>query len=378
MRVILLSFSLLLSITAFGQNKWEYGINVNFNSAFVKPVSADTFTNKPGFGAGLMLERKFKSFDLQLNPAFSQTSYLHEFDNFTSISNAMDVSLLGIIPIDKSKQTFINFGPIASYNFTYEERYLNTQKMPIKNTLIESKPLDIGVQFGVALDLNQGTRLNVLYTDFFNGKQTSGAITGQIDYLQIGVQVRFVDLLSSERTNSKHTAEQLAINTANQQVKDLGKDGNGLLIFVVGTSETQKSSLFNSKSPELKDSLRKAKLQNIKNAIRSEYKFGRYVITTDSLFDIRAETLMVLTADSTEKFLPLNFKKYYALIDELFLESNGQLKSGIFIYDEQMNQLKHPFPFFTPYRELDQNFSEVGSMIMTFNQSLEQYGIVID
>lgn len=378
MRIVTTFLCFMLFFTTQAQTKWEYGINLNFNSSFVKPVSSDTFTNKPGFGAGLMVERRFNTLTLQFSPAYSQTRYFHDFENYTSISNALDISLLALQPLDKNKQTFLTYGFVSSYNFIYEERYLNTQKLPIRNKLIQANPFDFGLQLGVGLDLNPGARLTINYMDFFNGKQRSGSISGQIDYLQLGVQIRFIDLINSDRTNSKHKAEQERISLANQQVKDLAKDGEGLLVFVVGTTEFQKPDAINSKTPEQIENERLAKLDNIYNAIAKNYTYGSYVITTDSLFDIRAETLMILNNDGTEKFDPVGYKRYYAKIDEMFLENNSQLKWGIFVFDEYMNRLQEPFPYFTPYRQFDKDFSEIESMIKVFNQRLVEYSTVID
>ncbi len=378
MRIVYTLLLFTFCFAAQSQTKWEYGINLNFNSSFVKPVSSDTFTNKPGFGAGLMVERKFKTLTLQFSPSYSQTRYFHDFDNYTSISNALDMSLLALQPIDKNKQTFLSYGVVTSYNFMYKEPYLSTQKMPIRNTLIQSKPFDVGLQLGFGLDLNQGARLTLNYMDFFNGKQRSGSISGQIDYLQLGVQIRFVDLLNSDRTNNKYKAEQARIELANQQVKDLAKDGEGVLVFVLNSSEFQKADVLNSRTPEQIAADKITRLNNIYNAITQHYTFGSYVVTTDSLYETRSETFMVLSPDGYEHYDPAGKKRYYARIDEMFLENNGQLKWGIFIFDDQMNLLKEPFPYFTPYRQLDREFSEVGSMIKAFNQRLVEYSVVSD
>lgn len=373
MRIVYVFLSLILFSVAQGQTKWEYGINLNFNSAFIKPISSDTFTNKPGFGAGLMIERQFQTLTLQFSPSFSQTSYNHDFDNYSSISNALDMSLLVLQPLDKNKQTFLSYGFVTSYNFIYEERYLSTQKAPIRNTLIKTNPFDFGLQLGIGLDLNPGARLTINYMDFINGKQRSGSITGQIDYLQFGVQIRFVDLINSDQTNSKHLAEQARINAANQQVKDLAKDGNGLMVFVIGTTEFKKADVLNSKSPEQIENERQLKLKNIYKAINQHYTYGSYVITTDSLLQLNTSTINVLTLDGTKQITTIE-NIYYAKIDEMFLETNSQLKWGIFVFDDQMNRLQEPFPYYTPYRQFDKDFSEVETMIKTFNQSLLQYG----
>lgn len=372
MRIAFVVTAIIVSGLAQAQSKWEYGINVHFNSSFVKPVSSDTFTNKPGFGGGLMLERKFNSFSLQLNPSYSQTRYEHDFQNFTSISNALDISLLALQPMDSKRQTFFSYGFISSYNFIYEERHLSTQKQPIKNTLIQKRPWDFGYQLGVGLDLNPGARLTIHYMDFLNGKQHAGRITGQIDYLQLGIQVRFLELLSSERVTAKYEAEQQALATATQQVADLSNSGDGVLVFVIGTTESQKT--FDTRTTEQKEFLRTQKLLNIQQAIRAHYTFGDYVITTDSLL---AEG-SILVGDSTESFDASQKTIYYAKIDQMFLDINGQQKQGIFVFDKDMNRLAHPFPYFTPYRQLDQQFSEVDAMIKSFNQSLNNFTTTAD
>lgn len=379
MRIFLSSLFLLLSLTVLGQSKWEYGLNLNFNTSFVKGVSSDTFTNKAGFGAGLMLERKFNKFSLQFNPSYTQTRYNHDFANFTSISNAFDASLLAVHPIDASGQTVVNYGVITTYNLLYDEHYLSGLNPDIRNTDILANPFNMGIQFGVGLDLNPGARLTVNYMDFLNGKQHPGKIVGQIDYLQFGIQIRFNELLNSKSVNNKYDAAQAQIERANQNVEDLKHGGNGLLVFVIRTAETKKVGLFDSKSPEERDSLRKVRLFNIKEAIRTNYQFGSYVITTDSLLEPRSETLMILTEDSVEKFNTASKNTlYYAKIDELFLEHNGQVKWGIFVFDSGMNLLEEPFPYFTPYRQFDQIFETSETMIQSFNLRLKQYSVTAD
>ncbi|MFT5513757.1 MAG: hypothetical protein ACI8SE_002166 [Bacteroidia bacterium] len=376
MRVTILSLCLLFSISSFGQRKWEYALNLNYNSAFVKPIAADTFTNKPGVGFGIMVERNFGGFALQLNPSINQTSYLHDFDNYTSISNAFDVSLLAVKPIDKNKQTFVNLGLIYSYNLSYEERHHAKLTKPLRNTFIRSQPVDYAVQLGLSIDLNPGARLNINYLDFVGGKQSAGAITGQIDYLQVGVQVRFNELLNSDRIHNKYKAEQANIALAKDQVANLSKQGGkelGLLVFVIGTTESKKVGIFESKSPEKRDSLRKVKLSHIRTAIKDHYKFGNFVITTDSLFDNKSDTLKVLNDSIVNSFDLSGHKVYYAFMDNLFLDMNTQLKWGIFMYDDQMKRLKDPFPHFIPYGQLDKDFSEIESLIIYFNQRLEMF-----
>lgn len=256
MRVRLSVIFILLSTVVFGQSKWEYGLNLNFNTSFIKPVSSDTLTNKAGFGAGLMLERKFKKFSLQYNQAYTQTRFFDDFSNYTGISNAIDASLLVLHPLDAGRQTFLNYGIITTFNFQYEEQYLSGFKQPVRNTQIQNNPFDYGIQLGVGLDLNPGARLTINYMDFFGGKQTSSGVEGQIDYLQFGIQVRFNELLNSDRIKNKNEDLVNAATIANNQVQDLGKEGNGLLVFVIGTAESKKTSLFNNKSPKTKDALR--------------------------------------------------------------------------------------------------------------------------
>ncbi len=378
MRVRLSVIFILLSTVVFGQSKWEYGLNLNFNTSFIKPVSSDTLTNKAGFGAGLMLERKFKKFSLQYNQAYTQTRFFDDFSNYTGISNAIDASLLVLHPLDAGRQTFLNYGIITTFNFQYEEQYLSGFKQPVRNTQIQNNPFDYGIQLGVGLDLNPGARLTINYMDFFGGKQTSSGVEGQIDYLQFGIQVRFNELLNSDRIKNKNEDLVNAATIANNQVQDLGKEGNGLLVFVIGTAESKKTSLFNNKSPETKDALRIEKLNNIWNAISTNYNYGSYVITTDSLLTADSDNIRILTAEGTETFNTSEHEVYYAKIDELFLSENGQVKWGIFVFDSDMNQLKDPFPYFTPYRQLDQKFETYGTMIQTFNTRLKQFGIVPD
>lgn len=378
MRAQLSVLFILFSTLVFGQSKWEYGLNFNFNTSFIKPISSDTLTNKAGFGAGLMLERKFEKFSLQFNQAYTQTRFFDDFSNYTGISNAIDASLLVLHPLDAGRQTFLNYGIITTFNFQYDERYLSVFKQPIRNTQIQDNPFDYGIQLGVGLDLNPGTRLTINYMDFLSGKQTSSGVEGQIDYLQFGIQVRFNELLNSERIKNKNKDLVDAATIANKQVQALGTDGNGLLVFVIGTNDSKKASLFNNKSTQEKDALRIEKLNNIWNAIHTNYNFGSFVVTTDSLLSTESDNIRILTDDGTETFNTSEYEVYYAKIDELFLSENGQVKWGIFVFDSEMNRLNDPFPYFTPYRQLDQKFETSGTMIQSFNLRLKQYGMLPD
>jgi hypothetical protein len=369
---------IFLSLFAVGQQKWETGINLNFNTSFIKPVASDTFTNKAGFGGGLMLERKFNAFALQLNVNYTQSRFSNDFANYTGISNAYDASLLATHPIDKRKQTVINYGFVTSYNWLYTERNLDGSMATIQNTLIVDQPLNYGLQLGLGLDLNPGTRLTINYLDFFNGKQKSGSISGQIDYLQFGLQLRINELLASKKTNNKYESQQKDLQTATQQVNDLRKGGNGFLVFILSTTEPESVGLFDPKSKDQRDSLKHARLVALNAAIEKHYSFGDYIVTTDTGYKIELGVIKPFANTQSEQFkIPSSKKTYYARIDELFLKNNGQLKWGIFVFDAEMNRLKAPFPFFTPYRQLDKTF-EVGEyMIKAFNLSLNQYGTVL-
>ena len=374
MRVTLFSIFTLVSITVFGQSKWEYGLNLNFNTSFVKPISSDTLTNKAGFGAGLMLERKFKKFNLQYNQSYTQTRYFNDFANYTAVSNAVDASLLVLHPLDASRQTFIQYGVVTTLNFLFDERYISGFKFPLRNTQIESNPFDYGLQVGFGLDLNPGTRLTINYMDFFGGKQSSSGVQGQIDFLQFGVQIRFNELLNSDRISQKNNDLEASFLRAEQQVADLSAEGDGILVFVIGTSETSKVSLFNPKTPAEKEIMRAEKINNIWNSINSNYNFGSFVVTTDSLLNTNTENITVLTADGQSQYNTAGKKVYYAKIDELFLSESGLVKWGVFVFDADMNRLVDPFPYFTPYRQLDQKFETADMMIKTFNLRLKQFG----
>ena len=372
----------IYSINCYGQGqdssnrKWEYGIDVRFVSGIVKPISADTFTNKPGFGAGLFLERSFNSWALRFSPEFTQIRYGNDFENRNFITNSLDASLLISQALDSGRQAFIEYGPVFGYALQHFERNLDGSdvKSGFQNQLIRDEPFEIGLRLGIGMNLNPGVRLTTSYTDFFNGKQRPGSITGRIDYLQVGVQIRMRELLNSERLNEKIEAQLNLIETAHNAVKSLEKGSDGVLVFVLNTDRDPLIS-----KSKIKDSidqvLFKKNQEALIQAIERRYNFGPYVITYDSVIEHRSSNsagFHTVTSEGSSVFDPDEKTLFYARIDELFIEENGNLKWGIFVFDEFMELLPEPFPYFTPYQNLDQDFSSTESMISSFNVSLKQ------
>ena len=388
MRLIL---SLLVSLSFFGAfaqeaeqvSKWEFGVQLDFNSGFVKPGSADTFTNKAGFGAGLFLERKFDNLAVQVMPSFAQTRYSNDPLNLTAITNSLDLNINICQPIDQRKQTFLFGGPVVGYAFQHNEINIDGSRAKasdIRNRMIRNEPLDYGVKLGFAMDLKQGSRLTVSYTDFFRGRQYSGDITGRIDYFQFGVQFRINELSSSEATNNKFEREKKRIRAARNQAIDLQEGNSGLMVFVLPKI---KKDYIGPYTPEKEAESRERQLgtrEALIQAINSIYTHGDYVITLDSLFDVnRSNRLKLLVNDEIVSYdAPSDTRLYFARIDELFIEDNGNLKWGIFTFDQYMTPLEEPFPFFIPYRHLDKDFESAGTMISELNSRLQTLASEVD
>lgn len=355
--------------------KWEYGIHTQFINGMIKPVAADTFTNKAGFGGSLFLERKFETWRLRCSPGFVQSRYFNDFENRTYITNALDLSIQMSHPIDQSGQTFFHYGPIVGYTLQHQEKNLDgtNVKTGIHNKLVTKSPFDAGIKLGLGLDLNPGVRLTANYIDFFNGRQRSGKITGRIDYLQVGVQIRMKELLASDHINDKLEAIQKEVDYANQSVRALHKDGGGVLVFVVNTDRTPLLT-HNTARDSIDRIVFEENQQALIKAIRQRYTFGEYKITFDSIIEQRNGTgpITVITEEGMSTFTPLESQKvFYARIDELFLENNGNLKWGIFVFNDEMELMKEPFPYFTPYQNLDKDFESAEKMVAEFNASLK-------
>ena len=374
MRVAYLFLCLSISGFAFSQNKWEYGVHLHFNNSIVKPVAADTFNARVGYGIGLMLEYKLEPLSIQVIPSYADIAYENGITNRISNTNAADVALNAIIPIDKNKQTFFILGAMTSYTFGYSERDFFGQSLSPLNTTLNNNRFEMGVNAGFGLDLNPGARLTINYMDYLRGKQHSGRITHRIDYFQLGLQLRINELSSSDRILDKQNKEKSAIKTGKKQIEQLHQDGNGVLVFVINTKALQTSNIFKNKTKEEMQATQDSNFRKLEKAIRDLYSFGDFVITTDSSFNPQSRNIITTYGDERIAYkVPSDKTIFYARIDELFLENNNQLKWGIFVFDEYMQMLKKPFPMFTPYRDNDKEFTYTEDMIKEFNTSLKSY-----
>ncbi len=375
MRYLLGIIVCLFLTNAIAQNKWEYGVNLHFNSGLVKPISSDTLTNKPGFGAGMFLERSFSNFGLQSNINYSQIRYENDFLNISHVSNNCDFILSLVKPLDQKKQTHLVVGGILGYNISYSESLLNGGSIkPVFNQFINDNIVDVGLHIGLGLDLSKGSRFTVSYNDFFLGEQLKGSIKGRIDYLQLGLQLRINDLSNNENKVDKQAAKNKAVRNAGMHIQDLNSEGSGILVFVIPTKDSKAIGILETRDPAKRDSIRRARIVAMRDTIYRYYNFGDFVITTDSLLNFPSKKLKILTEDGVIDYkVPESKKMYYAKIDELFLEDNSQLKWGIFVYDNNLNMLSEPFPYFTPYRQFDKNFEKSDELIIEFNQRLKSY-----
>lgn len=374
MRILYILICFLVSNAAFAQSKWEYGVHFQFNNSLVKPVAADTFNARPGYGAGFLLEYKFKSLSLQFLPSFTHISYENGISNRIHVTDAADVAWNAVLPIDKNKQTFLILGALSSYTFGYTERNFLGQSLNPLNTTLDNNRFEMGVHLGLGLDLNPGARLTASYMDYLSGKQHSSRITHRIDYFQIGLQVRVNELSSSDRVQDKHNKEKQEIRTAKKQIEQLHQEGNGILVFVINKKAIQTVNYLKNQSKEEMKAAQDTNLMRLEKAIRQFYTFGDFVITTDSAFNPQSRNITTMVGEERIQYkIPSDKTIFYARIDELFLEENNNLKWGIFVFDEYMQMLKKPFPMYIPYRDNDKEFAYTDSMIQEFNTSLKTF-----
>ena len=380
MRCVFLSI-VILSLFGFavGQNeKWDYGIQLHYNGGLIKPVAADTFNNKAGFGAGLFYERKFKHFGLQFTPNFVQTRYEHDTRNTTAITNSADIGLNALIPFDNTKQAHAIVGFVSSFTFLHSERFLTGGEIdrPV-NQAIVNYPFDMGFRLGIGLDMSPGNRLSISYNDFLRGGQSSRFITGKIDYLQVGWQLRINEQQSNQDAIKKNEDQKASKNNAVRMANDVKEGNDGHMIFVLRTQEGSYYQLFKpldeKKEAELKDEY----MQNMISAIQQKYDHGSFVITTDTAYEnwngnFDSE-LEILKSSSETEYVRINLdKSLVARIDQLFLDASSGPKWGVFVFDLNGNPMKEPFPFYTPYFELDTDFSSISGMIGNFNSRIAQ------
>ena len=380
MRFVFLSLLTLISFGfAIGQDeKWDYGIQLHYNGGLIKPVAADTFNNKAGFGAGLFYERKFKRFGLQFAPNFVQTRYEHDTRNTTAITNSADIGLNALVPFDKTRQAHAIVGFISSFTFLHSERFLTGGELdrPV-NQAIVNYPFDLGFRLGIGLDMSPGNRLSVSYYDFLRGGQSSRFITGKIDYIQVGWQLRINEQQSNQDAIKKNEAQKASKNKAIRMANNVKAGNDGHMIFVLRTQEGSYFQLFKPLDDEKEAELKEEYMQNMISAIQQKYDHGSFVITTDTAYenwngDFNSD-LEILKSTSETEYVSINLENsLVARIDQLFLDASSGPKWGVFVFDLEGNPMKEPFPFYTPYFELDTDFSSISGMISNFNSHIGQ------
>ncbi len=350
--------------------KWEYGLHLHVDNSIVKPIAADTFTNKTGAGFGLLLERKFNRFGLQASPNLTWTRYADDFENRNASCFSGDFSVKLSLPLDKAQQTFFEFGPTIGYTLDYYE--LNpldgTRYKENHNRLITGLPIDYGVQLGVGLDLNPGTRLTLSYIDYLNGSQKPTRINGRIDYVQFGLQLRINELSNSVAVKERVSEDLAAIDSAKTHAHRLSKTGDGTMVFIIGTDKKTYYD-FNQDNEDFEQTLR-----GVVESIYNNYTHGYFVVTLDTMIDgPNDQSFQVFGKDGTLRTYERgNSMHYFGKIDELFLSQSGNIKWGLFIFDYNMNILEAPFPFYTTYPELDTRFRSTGYMIRSFSERVKR------
>ncbi|MBI1307258.1 MAG: outer membrane beta-barrel protein [Bacteroidetes bacterium] len=354
-------FQLANAQTTDSTKGWDYGINANFNVSFVKPKSADSLTNKAGFGAGLMLERHWNHSAVQFSPNYARTSYFNDNTLSTFVINSLDFSMDFLYTANPKSSIYFIGGLTPSYTFGKYENLLDGSKnsgltgIALKN---ETK-FDVALKIGLALELTKGCRFTASYYEFTGNKYSKDKITGRSDYFQFGLQLRFNDLSSNRSVVEEIVKNDSIMLAANEHIQNIRNGAT--MVFVLPNLKSLNKSV--GKNQEEINEQREEIYSFIRQSINSFYTIGPFKIIKENELN---SLLKVNQGDSAKNL-------YVAKIGEFFFGSNSRTSWGIAVFDSDMNLLQDPFPYFTPYRNIDTIFkyeSSVAKMIQELNSSL--------
>lgn len=350
---------------------WDYGLNANFNVSFIKPISSDSFSNKAGFGAGLMLEAGFGKYAFQVAPSFAQTSYINDNNLAITTMKALDASFDFVYQASEDGSGFLVAGLIPAINFSHIEKKIDGSKTSgLSNTPVSgARQFDLAAKVGAGLKLNDGIRFNFNFINFIKGSQKKGSITGRVDYLQFGIQLRFNELMNGDKVSNKNLKLQFDAQVADSHLQAI--NNGALMVFVL--PELIAKGIYQNEQIQNNEKL--AVHQSLLIAINDLYKVGTYVVIEQNEMQnlISGNILNILNPHGETQEIEIQKPFYVAKIGEFFIGNNTNLSWGVRVFDSQMEDLLSPFPYYIPYRNVDKRFKVEESlriMIAELNSAL--------
>ena len=149
---------------------------------------------------------------------------------------------------------------------------------------------------------------------------------------------------------------------------------NGVLLVRLSTSQNQIDYLLkNGEEKEAKDLENKQKIENdlIMSSFETAYNFSPvYFFYSNNALDISKGNYQNFIFDSN--YLPIVMDPGKKVFIAAFTQTVNSRITGLIIYDQQLNQLKKPFPYLTrKYPFLGMGNRSYGDMVEIFNKALQ-------
>lgn len=313
------------------EDSWSYGFTPEFNVTAIRGKDLrDSFSNKPGFGASLFLERNFLTWSAGVGISYSQNRVYHEGQSRTRIYDNAEMRLSFIKPFKGESKTALRLGLTPSYTLDGTQQTLDGSKS--NGIALEDLPLDfqfdLGVYAGLDFRISNAINLQVGFTEFIRSTQKDDDITGRGDVYRFGLQIRLSDF-------SKKKEEPVWIYDEVHKIK------NGGVVFVLPVKAT-----LDDKKGEAT-----VVLNNITTMVDSHFHFAQKFYVPDTCFGgFLDHPGMCLTDKDLNPIQVFYFPEdYYVVrIGEGVLTEFEDVRRGVFLYRSDMNLIPAPFPSYIP------------------------------
>ncbi len=358
LRSIIFASAFWLTIPAHSQErKWSYGVTpeLNINSIRGKDIR-DSFSNKAGFGASLLLERHFAKWSAGAGLAYTQNRIYHESQELTRVYDNAELRLNFIKPFKGESKTSLRLGLTPSYTLNGTVLALDGSKSTgvSRADLPLDFQFDMGVYAGFDFRVSDAVNLQVGYTEFVRSVQKDKDITGRGDAFRFGLQIRLNDL-------RKERPEPVWIYDEIKKVKDGG------VVFVLPVKATLKEE--NKDAAEI--------LSNIATMVDSHFRFAQHFFVPDTcLGGFLNHPGMCLTDKDLNPINVFYFPEdhYVVRIGEGVLTEFEDTRRGVFMYRSDMNLIPEPFPSYIPLGSFSGELSNptvVRQLVKQFNNELQ-------
>jgi len=347
-----------LAISGYAQErKWSYGVTPEFNTNSIRGKDLrDSFSNKPGFGASLYLERHFSQWSAGAGLAYSQNRVYHEGQELTRVYDNAELRLSFIKPFKGESKTSLRLGLTPSYTIDGTTLTLDGSKssgVARKDLPLEFQ-MDLGVYAGFDFHVSDAVNLQVGYTEFIRSVQKDEDIKGRGDAFRFGLQIRLNDL-------RKERPEPIWIYDEIQKVK------KGGVVFVLPVKATMNED--NEEAREI--------LSNVATMVDSHFRFTQHFFVADTCLGTFLNNPGMCLSD--KDLNPINVfyfpEEYYVVrIGEGVLNEFEDIRRGVFMYRSDMNIIPEPFPSYIPLGSFSgemTNDAVVRSLVIQFNNALQ-------